>query len=126
MASTVRLRSERAISLAAAEESRRVDAALAGLEAERVAARARLAGASTPGGQHEVAESLAASHRRAATTLTELAGASAIKAAVRDVADAYSGLAASAESGSEGSWNEARERVRRTDAALTDAVAAQR
>jgi hypothetical protein len=123
-ASTIRLRQATALPLAAAaEESRGVRSAIAALKAERDAARARLAGAPTPSDQRAVAEELADSHERAATALRELAGAEAIEIAARDVADAYSKLAASAQSGSAGRWNEASDDVRRSDALLAEAIA---
>jgi hypothetical protein len=123
-ASTLRVRQARALPLAAAaEESRGLRSAIAELKTERDAARARLAGGSTPSDQRALAEELADSHERAATALRELAGADAIEIAARDVADAYSKLAASAQTGSAGRWNEASADVRRSEALLAEAIA---
>jgi protein kinase-like protein len=124
-ASTLRLRDGRALPLAAAaEESRRLRTAIAALAAERDAARARLGSASTPNDQRAAAQDLADSHRRAATALRELTWAAPVEAAARGAADAYASLAASAESGSPERWAEATEDVRRSDAVLTEAIAA--
>jgi protein kinase-like protein len=124
-ASTIELRQTKAIPLAdAAENSRRLSAAMADLSAERDAATALLSSAATPGDQQLVAQDLAESHQHAATVLQEIEGAEAIEAAARGAADAYSGLAAAAESGSVEGWTAASERVRRSDAVLAEAVAA--
>jgi hypothetical protein len=126
-ASTLRVGDARALPLAtAAEDSRRLRTAIAALKIERDAGRARLAGAYTPEAQRLAAQDLADSHARAATAFRELAGAQAIEAAARGAADAYSLLAASAEDGPAGRWNEASERVRRSDAVLIEAVAVAR
>jgi hypothetical protein len=124
-ASTLRLRDARALPLATVVvESRRVQTTVAALEAERDAARARLGSASTSDEQRLAAQDLADSHERAASVLRELAGAGSVEAAARGAADAYSRLAAAAESGSAERWDEASEQVRRSDAALAEAVAA--
>lgn len=124
-ASTLRLRDATALPLAAAaDESRRLRTAIETLRAERDAARARLGTASTPSDQHLAAEDLAESHERAAAALRELTGAAPIVDAARGAADAYAGLAASAESGSSERWAEASEEVRRSEAVLTEAIAA--
>jgi hypothetical protein len=123
-ASTIELRRAKALPLAyAAEESRRLTAAITALSAGRDAARSRLRDAPTPDDQHLVAQGLARRHRRAADVLHEIDGAEAVEAAARRVADAYSSLAAAARSGSAARWEDASERVRRSDAVLAEAVA---
>jgi hypothetical protein len=124
-ASTLRLGDATALTLAAAaEESRRLHTAIEALKAERDAARARLADTFTPDDQRAAAQDLAESHDRAATVFRQFAGAGAIEAAARAVADSYSKLAAAAESGSPELWDEASEGLRRSDAALAEAIAA--
>lgn len=124
-ASTLRVRHARALPLAAAaEESRSLRTAITALKTERDAARVKLAGASTADDQRAAAEELADSHERVAAALRELDGAEAIEVAARDVAEAYANLAASAESGSAGGWDEASEQLRRNDALLAEAIAA--
>jgi hypothetical protein len=124
-ASTLRLRDASALPLAAVvEEARRVRTAMAALDAERDAARARLGSAATSNDQRLAALDLADSHERAATVLRELTGAAPAEAAARGAADAYSSLAAAAESGSAERWDEASEWVRRSDVALARAIAA--
>jgi hypothetical protein len=124
-ASTLRLRSGRALPLTAAlEDSERLRAAVAALGAERNRARTRLGRASRPRGQRLVAQDLARIHARAATALDGLAEADSIKAAARGAAAAYSSLSASAESGSARRWVSASERVRRSEAELARAIAA--
>jgi hypothetical protein len=106
------------------EEEDRLRAAIAALRASRDAGRRRLARAVRPSGQRAVARALARSHRRAAGALAELSGAEPIEAAVREAATAYSALAKAAASGASARWQRARERVRRRDATLAEALAA--
>src|ERR687895_263689 len=126
-ASTLRLRHARALPIAtAADDSRRVAAAVATLIAQRDAPRARLGSASTPHHQRLIAQGLAETHERAAAVLHGLVGAEAIEAATLDAADAYARLAASAGSGLAARWDEASEQVRRGDRVLAEAIAATR
>src|ERR671915_124723 len=126
-ASTLRLRYARALPLAtAADDSRRVAAAVATLIAQRDAARARLGSASTPHHQRLIAQDLAETHERAGAVLHGLVGAEAIEAATLDAADAYARLAASAGRGLAARWDEASEQVRRGDRVLAEAIAATR
>jgi hypothetical protein len=123
-ASTIELRHAKALPLAdVAEESQRLTAAIAALNAGRDAARSRLGGAATPDGQRLVAQNLAQRHQRAANVLHEIGGAEAVETAARGAADAYSALAAAAEKGSAKGWQESSARVRRSDAVLAEAVA---
>jgi hypothetical protein len=124
-ASTLTLRQARAWPLAvAATESERFRAVLATLSSEREDARARLSRASTPAGQRRAAQDLAASHERAAAALGDLTGVESVAAAMRATAEAYATLAASAEGEWAAGWNQAGETVRRSEAALVDAIAA--
>jgi hypothetical protein len=124
-ASTLRLGDAGALTLAAAaEESRRLRTAIEALKAERDVARARLADTFTPDDQRAAAQDLAESHDRAATVFRRFAGARGIAAAARAVADSYSKLAAAAESGSAELWDEASDGLRRSEAALAEAIAA--
>jgi hypothetical protein len=97
---------------------------VADLRAKRDMARRQLARADEPNGQRVLAENLVRSHERAAVALRRLSGAEPIEAAVRRAAAAYASLAASAESGSSRRWEGARERLRRLDDALDEALAA--
>src|SRR5918992_674408 len=125
--STLRLRHARALPLAtAADDSRRIAAAVATLIAERDAARARLGSASTPHHQRLIAQDLAETHERAAAVLHGLVGAEGIEAATLDAADAYARLAASAGRGVAARWGGAGEQVRRGDRVLAEAIAATR
>jgi hypothetical protein len=124
-ASTLRLREVRAVPLAAVvEESRRLRTAIETLGAERDAARARLDSASTPTEQRLAAQDLADSHQRAATALRDVTGAEPLEKAAHGAARAYSELGTAAESGSAKRWAQAREQVRRSEAALAGAIAA--
>jgi hypothetical protein len=124
-ASTLKLSDARALPLAtAAGDTRRLRATIATLRAERDAARARLNRAATPKDQGLVAQDLAAGHERAAAIVGRLAGGESIEAAASGAAHAYARLAASAETGSAGRWEEASEQVRRRDAELAKAIAA--
>ncbi|MGH2741392.1 MAG: hypothetical protein ACRDN8_02680, partial [Thermoleophilaceae bacterium] len=67
---------------------------------------------------------LARSHERAAAALSGLSAAEPVEAAVREVAAAYSSLAASAGSGSPGRWDSAVKRVRRRDTYLAEVLSA--
>jgi hypothetical protein len=123
-ASTLRLRDAELLPLTAAlEDSERLRAAVAVLGAQRDRALTRLDRASTSRGQRLIAHDLARIHSRAATALDGLAEADSVKAAARQAADAYSSLAASAESGSAGIWETASKRVRRSEAVLAKAIA---
>jgi len=106
------------------EAEDRLHGIVADLRAKRDIARRQLARADDPNGQRVLAENLVRSHERAAVALRRLSGAEPIGAAVRRAAAVYASLAASAESGSSRRWEGARERLRRLDDALDEALAA--
>lgn len=123
-ASTLRLRDARVLPLPGVAEEPGLRAAVARLRSDRRGGRRRLARARRPNGQREVAGALARTHERAARRLGALADGEAIAAAARRTADAYSALARAAGSGKSARWNAARDRVRRSESALADAIAA--
>jgi hypothetical protein len=71
-----------------------------------------------------VANALVRWHERAANRLSDLPEAAEISAAARQSARAYRSLAGAAGGRSSRPWNNAREAVRRADAALADTIAA--
>jgi hypothetical protein len=123
-ASTLRLGSIRALPLPGVVEEPGVRAAVERLSSERAAVRRRLARARRPSGQREVSAALARVHDRAARRLADVPEAAPIEAAARDTAAAYRRLARTAGTSSSRRWNAARRTVRRREAALADAIAA--
>jgi hypothetical protein len=124
-ASTLTLDTGNAVPLARTlEAGDRLRGIVADLRAKRHMARRQLARADEPNSQRVLAENLVRSHARAAVALGRLSEAEPIEAAVRRAAAAYASLAASAGSGSTRRWERARERLRRLDDALDEALAA--
>jgi hypothetical protein len=123
-ASTLDLGPVRVLPLPGVIQQPGMRAAMDRLAADRAAGRRRLADARRPSGQREVANALARSHERAAGRLSDLPEAAAIAAAARQTARAYRSLARAAGGKSSRPWNAAREAVRRGDAALAEAIAA--
>jgi hypothetical protein len=124
-ASTLHLGPIRALPLPGVVEEPGVRAAIQRLSAERATARRRLARARRPSGQRDAAAALARVHDRAARRLADVPEAVAIAAAARDTAAAYRRLARTAGTRSSRRWNGARQAVRRREAALSEAIAAE-
>jgi hypothetical protein len=123
-ASTTRLRDAKALPVAGAiRDRKRLLGSISALAAEREDARARLGRAETPEGQRVAARDLADSYARTARALGPVTAAEPVATAARAAADAYMALAESASTGSAGGWDDAGDRVRRSEAALAEAVA---
>ena len=123
--STLRLPAATSLPLADVVESQqRWEAAVARLSEQRAGARRALATAERPAGQLLAAQALARVHERAATRFAALPGGADVAAASRRTAAAYEALARAAGTDSASRWNAARERVRRSEAALRRAIAA--
>ena len=124
VASTLQLRSATGLPIAAVvAQQERWQSEVTRLDEERSAARRNLARAERPAGQRLAAEALERVHERAAARFAALPGGEAVAAAARRTAAAYGGLAAAADRESSQRWNAARERVRRAEASLRQAVA---
>jgi hypothetical protein len=124
VASTLQLRSATGLPIAAVvAQQERWQSEVTRLDEERSAARRNLARAERPAGQRLAAEALERVHERAAARFAALPGGEAVAAAAGRTAAAYRGLAAAADGESSRRWNAARERVRRAEASLRQAVA---
>ena len=124
IASTLQLRSATGLPIAeVVAQQERWQTEVTRLDEERAAARRNLARAERPAGQRLAADALERVHSRAAERFAALPGGEAVAAAARRTAAAYGGLAAVADGESSQRWNAARERVRRTEASLRQAVA---
>jgi serine/threonine protein kinase len=124
-ASTLRLPSVNVVpleSVLAEEEELRVAAAR--LSQQRTAIRRRLARAGRPAEQRLAADALARVYTHAAERFAEVAAGAAAAGAARAVAVAYEELGAAAEEREAERWNAARADVRRAEAALARALAA--
>lgn len=123
-ASTLEMNAVRVLSLPGVIEQPGVRAAVSRLARDRAADRRRLAGARRPSGQREVANALVRAYERAARRLGEHPEAAEMAAAASRSARAYRSLARAAGGRSSRPWNNAREAVRRAEAALAEAIAA--
>ena len=124
VASTLRLRSATGLPIAAVvEQQERWGAEVTRLGKERSAARGSLARAELPAGQRLAAEALERVHDRAASRFAALPGGEAVAAAARRTATSYRALARVADGESSQRFNAARARVRRSEAALRQALA---
>ncbi len=124
VASTLQLRSATGLPIAAVvAQQERWQSEVTRLDEERSVARRNLARAERPAGQRLAAEGLERVHERAAARFAALPGGEAVAAAARRTAAAYRGLAAAADGESSQRWNAARERVRRAEASMRQAVA---
>ena len=99
-------------------------AAVTALGEQRVQPRSNLARAERPAGQELAAQALARVHERAATRFAALPGGEDVAAAARRTAAAYNALARTAGTTSTQRWRAAVERVRRSEDALREAIAA--
>ena len=99
-------------------------AAVTALGEQRVKPRRNLARAERPAGQELAAQALARVHERAAARFAALPGGDDVAAAARRAAAAYTALARTAGTTSTQRWRAAVERVRRSEDALREAIAA--
>ena len=99
-------------------------AAVTALGEQRVQPRRNLARAERPAGQELSAQALARVHERAAARFAALPGGDDLAAAARRTAAAYTALARTAGTTSTQRWRAAVERVRRSEDALREAIAA--
>jgi hypothetical protein len=126
VASTLQLRSATGLPIAAVvEQQERWSSQVERLATERAGARSSLARAARPSGQRQAAEALERVHTRAAARFGALPGGGEVEKAARRTADSYRALARAANGESERSFNAARARVRRSEAALRQALAEQ-
>ncbi len=116
--STLSLDEARALPLAGVAKRPGMRAAVDQLRRERVAGRAALARARTPGAQRAAALALQRANSRAAGRLGQLTGTAALASAARRAADAYGALAQSAGDGGKQAWEKALAAVRRAETAL--------
>ena len=124
VASTLRLRSATGLPIAAVvEQQERWGVEVARLGRERSAARRSLARATRPAGQRLAALALVRVHDRAAARFAAMPDGKAVAAAARRTARSYRVLAWVSDGQSSQDFNAARTRVRRSEAALRQALA---
>jgi hypothetical protein len=123
-ASTLRLGTQKAVTLGAVKETaERWQAAATRLKDERAAARSRLAKASQQPVQIQSAEALAGIYENAARRFAAISGGQPVVRAARETASAYRALAAAAQSNSSSAWASARAEVRDTEGQLNRTLA---
>lgn len=126
VASTLRLRSATGLPIAAVvEQQENWRRQAERLTEQRAGARRRLARAERPAGQRQAAEALERVHTRAAARFGALPGGAGVEKAARRTAGSYRALARAANGESARRFNAARARVRRSEAALGQALAEQ-
>jgi hypothetical protein len=122
--STLQLRSGTGLPIAAVvEQQERWQGEVLRLGQERAAARRNLASVGLPAGQRLAAEALGRVHDRAAARFAALPGGEEVAEAAHRTAAAYRALARVANGQSSRRFNAARARVRRSEAALREAIA---
>jgi hypothetical protein len=124
-ASTLRLGSQRSMSLAAVTRAaERWRSAASQLNSERAAGRRTLASAGLQSAQIEAAGALAGTYEHAARRFAALSGGEPVVRAARESASAYRALARAAQTNSRSNWAAARAEVRDVEATLSRALAA--
>lgn len=126
VASTLQLRSATGLPIAAVvEQQERWRSEVERLAKERAGARRSLARADRPAGQRQAAEAIERVHARTAARFGALPGGGDVAKAALRTAASYRALARVASGESARRFNAARDRVRRSEAALRQALADQ-